>query len=456
MLNNFKGLNLIIFLALSTAGFSQKGTKSPYSVYGVGELKGGQYAYFDAMGGAQLANSDSSIVTQFNPATYANIGRYRPIFQVGLSGALTTLETSNGSTDTRYFGLNQFQMGLPIKKNWGASFGLTPFSSTGYLISNPIMDGADTVAMKINEGKGTLSNFHIGTAYKQKLGDRMSLALGVNANYVFGNIEKIQSFEHTIYPDDALHSRVVNSTYIGDLKLDFGFLLERKFYRYDIALGGTYTPATKLNSEKSTLSFAYSKSFYQNYSYFSTISDTSEFTENINGITFIPESYNIGAEFRLRPCPGSTQSYLLIFKGDFKQQNWSDYYTEFDTVRTDLVYKDRTSFSFGIEYSPRAHARLNDNLIPYLAKIHYRLGANYTMSEIFVDDTQLTNYGISFGLGIPVLNGNSNTNLNLGVSYSAFGTTDNNLIKENNIGLSIGVSISPGIYDRWFVKRKYD
>jgi len=456
MLKHFKGLTLLLFLSLSVQSIAQKGTQSPYSVYGIGELKGGQYAYFNALGGAQLANTDSTIITQSNPATFVNFNRNKPVFQVGLSGKFTKLETSLSSANVRQLGLNQFQLGLPVKKNWGASFGLTPFSSTGYLISNPIFEGVDTIAMKINEGKGTISNFHIGLAYKQSFGTKSKLSVGANLNYLFGGVEKIQSFEYTSYPDDALHSRVVNSTNLSDTKFDFGFLFEQKLSRGSFTVGGTFSPAAKINSTQNLLSFAYSKSFYQNYSYFSSVVDTAEFTADVNGITYIPESFGIGVEYRLAPEAGSKQSYLIIFKGDLKQQNWSKYYTLFNGERTDSIYSDRTTVSFGIDLSPHANARLNDNLIPYLSKLHYRFGFNYTLSEIDIDNTQLTNYGINFGLGIPILNGNSNTNLNLGISYGAFGTTENDLIKENNLGVSFGVSISPGVYDRWFIKRKYD
>ena len=458
MLNKFKSLSLIVVMLVSVYGMAQKGTKSPYSVYGIGELKSGQYAYFNGLGGAQIGNTDSTIVTLSNPASYSYIARNRPIFQVGLNGQFSKLSTSNNSANIKNFGLDQFQLGLPIKKNWGASIGLSPYSATGYLISNPIIEGTDTLAMTINEGKGTISNFHIGTAFKQKLWHNAKLSLGVNANFLFGDIEKIQSYEYTTFPGGAFHSRVKNTTYLSDLQFDFGFLIEQNLYRNSFTIGGTFTPGNKMNSTQDALSFAYSRSFYQNYTYLFNIdvNDTAHFSEGVTGITFIPQAIKLGGEYRVKPCPGSDQSYLLIFKADFNHQKWSDYYTEYNGIRTDSLYADRTSIAFGIEYSPYANASVNNNLIPYLGKLHYRIGGNYTLSEILIENSQLSKYGISFGLGIPILNGNSNTNLNLGVTYAAFGTTENKLIKEQNLGVSFGISISPGIYDRWFLKKKYD
>lgn len=456
MYSIFKYIFIALFIVTAFNGNAQKGSKSPYSVYGLGELKGGQYAYFVGLGGAQNATTDSTVISRSNPASYAFIGRNKPIFQIGLNGKYSNLVTANESAKTSYFGLDQFQLAFPIQKNWGGSLGLTPYSASGYLISNPIFEGTDTVAEKINEGKGTISNFHLGLSYKHNLWSKARIAFGANVNYIFGGLQKIESYEHTIYPDNQLHSRINKSTYMNGLMYDLGFLFEQNLYRNSFTIAGSFTPASSVKSSQGILATAYSSSFYQNYSYFSSITDTAQYSTEVEGVTYIPTAIKLGAEFRIKPCPGSSQSYLFIFKGDLNQQKWSNYYTEFDSVKTGSIYADRTNLAFGFEYTPFTLTSGNNSKIPYLGRIHYRLGANYTFSEIIVNNEQLTNYGISFGLGIPVLNGRSNTNINLGVSYNAFGTTENNLIKENNLGFSVGFSISPGLYDRWFLKRKYD
>ena len=227
-------------------------------------------------------------------------------------------------------------------------------------------------------------------------------------------------------------------------------------YRSSFSLGATISPAANIGGSTERVAFAYSQSFYQNYSYISSISDTAEFLSDISGNAAIPLAFKIGGEYRITPCPGSNLGYLVILKAEYNQQNWSEYQSTFGGEINDTSLLNRQHYKFGFEYTPRAGAKVNDNLIPYLAKLHYRFGVNYMQSELNIQNTQLLNYGISFGLGIPVLNGNSNTNLNLGFTYNAFGTTENNLIQEQKIGLSFGVSISPGVYDRWFMKRKYD
>ncbi|MFK8037929.1 MAG: hypothetical protein AB8B74_06540 [Crocinitomicaceae bacterium] len=456
MHNCNKTFFFIIACLFIGSSFAQKGTQSPYSVFGIGELRGGKYAYFNALGGTQIANTDSTIITQSNPASYASIERNRPIFQVGLNGSFTQLITENSNAETKQFGLDQFQLGLPIGKNFGLSFGLTPFSSTGYLISNIIFDGADTVAQKINEGKGTLSNFHVGLGYKQKIGDKSTLSFGANINYLFGESERIESFEYYSFPNGALHSRVKNATYLNDFKLDFGIIYEQKLYRSSFSLAATVSPGSEISGSSEHVAFAYSRSFYQNYNYAFSITDTSKFNNDLSGSAYIPLSYKVGGEYRIRPCPGSSLSYSLILKGEYNQQNWSEFKTTFGNPNEDSTLVNRQHYKMGLEYTPNTIYQRNGSFGSYFSKIHYRFGLNYLSSEIKLKNTQLQNYGISFGLGLPVLNGNSNTNLNLGVTYNVLGTTENSLIQENNLGLSFGISISPGIYDRWFLKRKYD
>ena len=451
----FKILFFLSFIAVfSFESVAQKGTQSPYSVFGLGELNNGEYAYFMSMGNALTANTDSTIINQNNPASYSYVARYRPLFQVGLNGRFSKFSDATQSSKAKQLGLNQFQLAFPIKKNWGASFGLTPYSSTGYLITNLNISGEDTISQFINEGAGTISQFHLGTAYKHKF-NSSRISIGANMRYIFGSSNKIESFEYVQFPAGAEHSRVERTTRVASITADFGLIYEKFFNRNSMSLGLTYSPQIKLNAHQDLLSFAYTESYYGNYSYFLNIVDTVEYINNNKGFINLPASYKVGFEYRIRPKDAS-QSYLIKLSGDVKFQEWSNYYESFGGVVSSSQFKNRLSNSFGIQYSPHTGRNANNNLIPWLGKLHYRLGVNYTLSQLYVNNTQLTNYGISFGLGIPVMTGNSNTNLNLGVKYGSLGTTKNNLIKEDYLGVYFGITISPGIYDRWFLKRKYD
>jgi hypothetical protein len=452
-MGKLKGIFFIgILTIISLPVYGQKGTQSPYSVFGLGELNSGEYAYFMAMGGASTANTDSTIVNINNPASYSYISRYRPLFQIGLNGKFITLIEGDEQAKQNQIGLNQFQLGFPISKKWGGSIGLTPFSTTGYNIVNNTVTDNDTVSQFINEGEGTISNFHFGTGYKHTLSSKSSLAIGVNANYLFGSSNKIESFEYSGYPELALHSRVENKTRVSSFNFDLGLIYEQNVGTNSFSLGLKYTPSIKLKANQDLLSYSYSESYYGNYSYGLNLVDTTEYIFENEGIINLPEAYSIGFEYRIR---GKEQLYLLKLVGDIKIQKWSEYYEEFDNTQTNPIFKDRIATSFGLQYTPHIGINGNNNMTPLLSRLHYRVGFNYTLSQLYLNNTQLTDYGISFGLGIPVMNNNSNTNLNLGVKLGSLGR-DSGLITENYTGIYLGVTISPGLYDRWFLKRKYD
>jgi len=453
-MRNYKFIFFVGIVALfSNSANAQKGTQSPYSVFGLGELNKGEYAYFIGMGNALTANTDSTIVNQNNPASYSYISRFRPLFQIGINGKFSTFSEGVNSTKQRQFGLNQFQLGFPIMKNWGGSFGLTPYSSTGYNITNNDVLPSNDSVQYIDEGAGTISKFHIGTAYKRKFG-KSSLSAGINANFLFGSSNKIESFEYTGFPGAALHSRVERKTRVNSVVFDLGIIFEQRLKNSNsFSLGLKYSPSSKLKANQDLLSFAYSESYYGNFNYGIQIVDTVDFVNNNSGTIFLPESYNIGFEYRMR---GKNQSYLVKISGDVKFQKWSSYYEDFNGVKTTPNFKDRMETAFGLQLSPHVGRNSNNNKVSLLNKLHYRVGFNYTSSQLFVNNTQLTDYGISFGLGIPVTTGNSNTNLNLGAKYGSMGTINSGLIKEDYLGVYFGITISPGVYDRWFLKRKYD
>ncbi len=66
-------------------------------------------------------------------------------------------------------------------------------------------------------------------------------------------------------------------------------------------------------------------------------------------------------------------------------------------------------------------------------------GANFTS----IDD-----FGISFGVGLPL--GNQVSRLNLGFEFGKRGTTDNGLVEEEYFNFRLGLTLS----NKWFRKRE--
>ena len=85
------------------------------------------------------------------------------------------------------------------------------------------------------------------------------------------------------------------------------------------------------------------------------------------------------------------------------------------------------------------------------------MGLRYGNSFIKLNDQHLTNYGMNFGMSIPLLSSRSLSRINISTELGRIGTIENELIEENYLKLSVGFSLAPDTrYDRWFKKRKYD
>ena len=485
----FKTLKVLFLMAISVAAVAQKGTHSPYSIFGLGELKQNDYAAFSSMGGVSMAGSDSTMVNHINPASYVYIGRYRPILQVGIDGRFSNFETTNQQTTQRHFGLNQFQLGLPIRKRWGAAVGLKPYSFTGYQVSNYTVVDDDSTQLNTSEGSGGITNFYFGLGYQpvnnskkrikqitRKDSSGVSfidsirverthhLSFGTNANYLFGSSDQIRTFQYasTI---SGFNSKVKNSLRFSGLIYDFGvnYMYRWSKSNYDkslpksnaISVGLAYSPGIKVRAFQDLISYSYLN--FGGFNGSETISDTIEFVQDNKGNAYIPEAYKFGIEYRVGPNSQSN-SNLLRIGFDAKYQKWSIYQEDFG-VDFENQMKDRLSLAVGLEWTPVTY--FNDRT-PFFGKVHYRLGFDYTQTEWQVlnntnNYTDLNAYGMSFGLGFPVtIIRNSNTNINFGANLGNLGTTENGLIKEKYLGLYFGVAITPGSGDLWFVKRKYD
>lgn len=487
---NFKSIffSIVAFCAVNIS-FAQKGTQSPYSSFGLGERNYEGYAAFSSMGGVSLANTDSTLVNTTNPASYSYLSRHLPVLQIGMNGKLSNFSTASATTSQRHFGLNQFQLGLPIMKNWGVGIGLKPYSFTGYTVTNYTTNSdGDTTMQAVNEGSGGVRIANFGISYrplnlkkiasvkrKEVILDPVTnkktvrdtvisghvtqhFSLGVNGNYLFGTSEQIRSTEFIPSSLDIFNARVVDGIRVSGLSTEFGVNYNYGFkstkLSRNLAIGATYAPATEVRAFQDLYSFSYTGSFYRGQTV--SVKDTIELIQDDQGLVYKPEALGLGLQYQFTPYNSSSS---LRLAADFKIERWSTFYTQFSDVQNPGGLKDRMSIGVGFERAPTISALVDpDN---FFSGLTYRLGFNYAQTELLVknnlgEEIALDNYGMSFGLSIPIRPGVSNTNLNFGGSLGNLGTTENGIIQERYMGLYVGFSITPERSNRWFLKRKYN
>ena len=87
----------------------------------------------------------------------------------------------------------------------------------------------------------------------------------------------------------------------------------------------------------------------------------------------------------------------------------------------------------------------------YFKRTVYRAGIRFEKSGLVINDESIKEFGISFGIGLPVGESRLLSNANIGFEYGQRGTTKNNLIQEDFLNVQLSLSLN----DRWFQKRKF-
>jgi len=160
--------------------------------------------------------------------------------------------------------------------------------------------------------------------------------------------------------------------------------------------------------------------------------DTIEFVDNEKVNFTMP--VRLGTGFSI----GSENKWMAGI--DFSWQNWKAY--ELEGV-SDSLY-NKWNLAFGGEFTPDYRSPAS-----YLQRVTFRMGFHYGKTPIYLKNKHIDEFGISFGLSLPIIKSRSTVNLSLEIGKR--GTTANSLIQENYFRFTLGVNI----FERWFVKSKY-
>jgi hypothetical protein len=405
---------------------------NPYSRYGIGDM-GDQYGVQSfSMGQTGIAmnswTATDSLTPYFinlkNPASYY----YNRIttFEAGLlynTGQFTT-QGQTYKNNTASFAY--FAMAFPVSKHFGASIGLRPFTSVGYIINtSPNIDSIGIINNNY-QGSGGINQAHLGVAYAPF----KNLSIGFNLSYLFGNLTNTQNVVYS--PNNgAFNSQVSENTDIRSFYLDYGIMYSHKIgSNSSITIGATAALASNINATYSLLSVSWVTAAPQTN--IDTVQDST-----VKGKLRLPLMIGGGITLKIRD--------KWTFTLDYTMQNWSQY--EFFGQSENL--NNSTQMGFGVQYVPKR------NIGKFFKRIHYRAGFYYTQTYFDINNTALNDYALTLGLGIPVGGNNimmRTSMINLGLQLGQMGTTANNLLQEDYIKLMFSFTFD----DRWFVKRRYE
>ncbi|WP_400076676.1 hypothetical protein [Winogradskyella sp. R77965] len=438
-----KRLIVICITIISSSAIAQQGTASPYSFYGLGTLKFKGTVENRSMGGISVY-LDSIHVNLRNPAAYAgkplNSARFngesRPV-KFAVAGASTgvNLKSDSGDATGSSATFDYLALSVPVGK-FGFGFGLMPFTAVGYKLDDVNNDG-DIVNRY--RGEGGVNKVFAGLGYQ--ISDQLSF--GVDFNYNFGNIQNT-ALAVEFNPEGNVvqfQTREFNRSDLSGLNLNFGLAFKTKISdKIELSATATYSPESQLSSE--------------NERTFSTVSVSGIDLEVIsisNTIEVDLESQNLkNTELtipsRLSMGAGIGEPRSWFFGMEYTLQNTADFSNPIFSNEIS-AFENSSQISMGGFYIPNYNA-----FSGYFKRVVYRAGFKYSNTGLVIKDESINEFGISFGLGLPVGDKNLFSNANLGLEFGKRGTKNQNLVQENFINFNVSLSLN----SRWFQKRKYN
>ena len=429
---------VLVFIAVFTiSSYAQEGTASPYSFYGIGSLKFKGTVENRSMGGLSIY-TDSIHVNLQNPASYAGKNleilnnETRPVkFTVGGSYSSINLKSDSSNENASSTTFDYLALSIPMGK-FGFGFGLLPYTSVGYKLES--LNDEDKLSSKFS-GQGGLNKVFLGFGYQIN----NEFSIGIDVQYNFGNIQN-SNITYSYDGDGNLtqyQSRENNRSDLSGLNINLGLSYKAMLSkRLELVSGVTYNPESNLgsNNERSFSTITVSSTGQELV--VNTIQTDLEVSGLMQTDLVLPSKFSIGVGV------GEPRKWFVGVESVFqKTSNFSnDLYTSNNTS-----YEDASTILIGGFYIPQYNS-----FSSYFKRAVYRAGLHYEKSGLNINNESINEFGISFGVGLPV--GSFFSNANLGFELGKRGTTNSNLLQENFINFQLSLSLN----DRWFQKRKFD
>jgi|GEM_PF-3238358 len=445
---------IIILVLLVQTGFlqGQNNTKSIYSYYGLGEFQPASSIAVRTLGGSNMGMMPGSYPNLANPISIA--GRKMVDFDIAVEANTRLLKTQTaertdlaGTVSYVSLAFNTWHRDykrrdsagnivrkIPVRHNM--MFGLSPYSAMNYVFA--IEGDSNTNRTLLSAGgKGSLSSLHINQAI-QVLDTQ--LTFGFSYQYIFGGfvesrLKNILNDSNSIGYEQSINQRIsgrifgVSANYSGNLSAKKG---------YKQTMGIQYQFASSLNNDVLNLTRTV-ENFFQ-------VKDTLLNFHGKGEIT-IPSKLSIGY--------GIQNKNLWAVSLDYTSQKMSGYSNPLNP--STLV--DISRYSLGFMVNPK-RAETSGTSLSKVKSIEWRTGFFYQTGPYAVKInnslTAISEYGINFGAGIPMVKKYDKqaytSYVNIGVQYSQRGNTNNGLVMENVLRLNLSVSLS----DLWFRRYNYN
>ena len=423
-----KKIFLVFFVLTTVNSFAQKSNVSAYSFFGIGDESSSKTVEQVSMGGVNVAFSDFNHLTFSNPAGLASL-RFTN-YSFGIKNQNMSVENANDRQSASVSNISYLAVGIPLGKLGGMAFGLIPNSSVGYSLQSNVLDTDGTITeATLFSGEGGTSKVFLGAGFNVFKG----LKLGIQGEYVFGRIEKTV-LTQLIDVSRATKYEVITNASGASFKIgaQYKTKLNDKMY-----ISGGLVLALENEIESKGDEYLYS-----------VVLSTREIPKDTilnRGITTIfnnplKTSIGVGVGENNKWFVGADYSFRdkVSLSGDLEKSNSKFQYTKSSNIAVGGFYipKFNSISSYWDRVTYRAGVKMENN------------GLMFRESEAASSFTEIEDFGMSFGVGLPI--GNNLSNVNLGFEVGKRGTTAGNLVKENYFNFNLSLSLT----DKWFKKRE--
>ena len=422
---------ILFAIAYLTASgiYAQNGTVSPYSFFGIGDLTSTSTVENQMMGGIGVY-ADSIHINLNNPAAYGELGLDvmdklgMVTYTAGVSSKQFQLKTFTAEERSTITTLDYLALGFSLGKGLGMGFGIMPYSSVGYnLVDSRANSGGDVV--NVYSGEGGLNRVFYSIGYE--IFDDVSIGATVNYNYGTLDSERLQQVEDIQFGTfDRRNSRVNGFDF--NYALNYTPIIKDKYRLHSSIRVNTQGNLVSDNDRKiGSFSVASGVNIEE--------IDVNLDAQNLRNTELkIPTTTTLGL--------GYGEDFKWFVGAEYSFQAMSSFENPFLGVES-VNYKDASSIALGAFITPD-----HNSFTSYLKRVTYRAGLRLDKTGMIVNDVDINNFGITFGLSLPM--GRSFSNINLGFELGRRGTTKANLVEESYFKINVGLSLN----DFWFQKRK--
>ncbi|TVQ15564.1 MAG: hypothetical protein EA364_01905 [Balneolaceae bacterium] len=391
---------------------------SVYSSIGMGNPLDFRSSAGAAMGMSGVGIWSFNTINNSNPAHWG--GGFFTMATASLSMKNFSASDNFGDQKNTMINFNQIQVVFPVWRELiGVSISIEPLTESRFsFFEQGTIPAADSLGYLIDRrGDGGLNKLEIG------IGARITdwLLVGYAPSLVFGYYENrnVTLFDRSGFTD-------VNYT-VGTRHKGFGnrfgiLASHRGLLRSNdrVVLGSTVNLPVRLDSRR--------KMTTQVITGFPPRRKTIElFSEDYygKGKTVLPVEMNTGLTYYANP--------YLLFASEILYQNWGEH-KNFEGNTEDFL-KDRTKYSFGIQYDARRRGESG-----FINNFVYRIGVSYDDGHLSLNNTSIETIMISAGISIP--SAFFGSSIDLGVDYGVRGTRSNDLVQEKIFGLRASFNLS--------------